>query len=123
GAVRNLDAGGVEPGHDRAGADLLAAGHAREGVGHRDGETLLAHHENGHALFSERVVHRARGIAADPGNALGLEDPREAVDRFHFHRAPPGVEPTDRTDFLSRGFCRTIIASSVIFLVPALRGY
>src|SRR5262249_41015789 len=69
--------------------DLLAARHPREGVGDRDGEALLAHHQDRHTFLAERVVHGTRGIAADPRNALGLEDPREAVDGFDFHRAPP----------------------------------
>src|SRR5262249_6647432 len=80
-------------GHDRADADLLTARHTRVGVGDRDREALLAHHEDGHALLAEGVVDVIRGIAAHPGNALGLERAREAVRRLDFHRCllGPGV--------------------------------
>src|SRR5713226_6632936 len=57
----------------------------REAVGHRDREALLAHHEDRHALLAERVVDRARRVAAHPRGALGLEDAREAVDRLDLH--------------------------------------
>ena len=48
-------------------------------------ETLLAHHVDRHAFFAERVVDVARGIAADPLDALLLEYARDAVRRFDFH--------------------------------------
>src|SRR5437870_11168270 len=84
-AIRHLDAGGVQIGHDRADADLLAARDARVGVGDRHREALLAHHEDRHAVFAERVVDVVGRIAAHPRNALGLERAREAVRRFDFH--------------------------------------
>ena len=94
-AVRHLDARGVEAGHDRAHTDLLAARHARKAVGHGDREALLAHHEDRHALFAERVVHGTRGIAAHPGNALGLEGSCEAVDRLDLHASSSwGLTPS-----------------------------
>ena len=45
-------------------------------VGDGDREALLAHHEDGHALFAERVVDVVGRIAAHPGNALGLQGAR-----------------------------------------------
>ncbi len=85
GPVGHLDARRVEPGHHGADPDLLAVRHPGEGVGHRDREALLAHHEDRHAFLAERVVHRARRVAAHPGRALRLEDAGESVDRLDLH--------------------------------------
>jgi hypothetical protein len=87
GAVGHLDPGGVQIGHDGAHADLLAARDARVRVGDRHRESLLAHHQDRHALFAEGVVDVVGGVAAHPRNTLGLERAREAVRRFDFHRS------------------------------------
>ena len=88
-AEGHLNPGGVQVRHDGAHADLLATRDAREGIGDGDGEALLPHHEDGHTLLPERVVHVVGRVAAHPGNALGLEGSREAVRRFDFHGCSP----------------------------------
>ena len=108
GAVGHLDARGIQVGHDRAHPDPLPARHPREAVGHGDGEALLAHHEDGHALFAEGVVHVIGGIAAHPRDALGLEDSGKAIRRLDLHRSPPRsssifVPRNPVTPALSRG--------------------
>jgi hypothetical protein len=95
GAIGHLDARRVEVGHHRADPDLLAVGHPRDAVGHRHREALLPHHEDGDALFAQRIVHVVGGIAAHPRNPLGLEDPREAIGRLDLHRT---LLPWDTAD-------------------------
>src|SRR5258706_14697216 len=67
-------------------ADLPAARPARVVIGDRDGEPLIAHHEDGYAFFAERVVDVVGRVAAHPRNAFGLERARETIRRFNFHR-------------------------------------
>src|SRR5439155_6094740 len=75
---------------------------------HRNGEALLAHHEDGHAFLAQGIVHMIGRVEADPGDALGLGDSREAVSRFDLHGGvlPAPLVPRQGGPVKTRVSCR-----------------
>ena len=87
--IRILQPRAVHAALHRAHADAVAARDPRVGVGQGHGVAVVPHHDHGHALAPQGVVHPADGKGRNPLHALRLQNPRNGSGNINTHTQKP----------------------------------